>query len=150
MAQFRPGIDLVEVRKVARVFRGRTELVAAVFSDREAHDCLQRREPWRHFAEHFAAKEACLKALGLGFQSAAGTQFLHEIELVCGAEQPQMMVHGWLAGLSRKMGIFSWSISVRESCGFAAASVVAVQERDRPTGAPRPVKARGNAVSFGR
>ena len=149
MARFRPGIDLVEVRKLARVFRGRTGLVAAVFSDRETKDCLQRREPWRHFAAHFAAKEAFLKALGLGFQSAAGTQFLREIELVCSAERPQMIVHGWLAGMSRKMGISSWNISVRESCGFAAASVVAVQETDRPE-ASKPVKARGNALSFGR
>ena len=125
---------------MAEVFRGRAGLVAAVFSDRETNDCLQRREPWSHFAAHFAAKEAFLKALGLGFESAASTHFLREIELVCNAERPQMMVHGWLAGLSRKMGISGWSISVRESCGFAAASVVAVQERDRPTGGSKTSK----------
>lgn len=114
---------------MARVFCGRAGLIAAVFTDRETNDCLQRREPWSHFAAHFAAKEAFLKALGLGFESAGNTQFLRDLEVVCGAEKPQMVVHGWLAGLSRKMEISGWSISLRESCGFAVATVVAVQGR---------------------
>ena len=130
MARFCPGIDLVEVKKMARIFCGRAGLVAAVFTDRETNDCLQRSEPWSHFAAHFAAKEAFLKALGLGFESAGGIQFLHDLEVVCGPGKPRMVVHGWLAGLSRKMGISGWNISLRESCGFAAASVVAVQGRD--------------------
>ncbi len=130
MARFRPGIDLVDVRKLARIFRDRAGLVEAVFTERETNECLQQREPWSHFAAHFAAKEAFLKALGLGFDSMGSTRAVRELEVVCAGERPHMVVHGWLAGLSRKMGISDWSVSLGEACGVVAATVIAVQRSD--------------------
>ena len=57
------GVDIVEVRRVARLVKNR-RFVERVFSDREVTYCREKKNAAQHFAVRFAAKEAVYKALG--------------------------------------------------------------------------------------
>jgi phosphopantetheine--protein transferase-like protein len=118
------GIDLVETGKVERIFRGRAGLLEAVFTAQERSDCQARRHPWRHFAAHFAAKEACLKVLGLGFDGAGIARVLRDVEVWCEADKPRILLHGWVARLVRRRPFCRWSVSLGQSSEYAIAMVV--------------------------
>lgn len=57
------GVDIVDVRRVARLLRRKREL-SRLFSPEEVAYCSAKRHPAQHFAVRFAAKEAVYKALG--------------------------------------------------------------------------------------
>ena len=60
------GIDIVPVSKIKRILLTRPELAGEIFTDGEREYCFSRPDPYVHLAGRFAAKEACLKALGTG------------------------------------------------------------------------------------
>jgi holo-[acyl-carrier protein] synthase len=124
MVRLCQGIDLVERRKFARVFDGREVLFDAVFTQQEKRDCLMRKRPWEHFASHFAAKEAFLKALGLGFDPSGLPEVLREVEIVCAKKGAEIVVHGWIARLGRRRHIYRWSLSMGRGARFVVAAVV--------------------------
>lgn len=57
------GVDIVEVRRVARLVKSQ-RFVERVFSKREVVYCRDKKNAAQHFAVRFAAKEAVYKALG--------------------------------------------------------------------------------------
>ena len=67
------GIDLVEVERMDR-FLKKKGAERKCFTDKEISYCRQHRLFAPHFAGHFAAKEAVVKALGTGFSQ--GIHFL--------------------------------------------------------------------------
>jgi holo-[acyl-carrier protein] synthase len=70
------GIDLVEIARLERALERRPRLRDRVFSDGELAYADRHRRPARQLAARFAAKEAALKALGIG-----GLR-LHEVEVL--------------------------------------------------------------------
>ncbi|WP_277957438.1 holo-ACP synthase [Anaeromyxobacter oryzisoli] len=76
------GADVVDVARIERSVR-RAGFVSEVFSDEERRYCEAQARPSQHYAARFAAKEAFLKALGLGILS--GVE-LREIEVVRDAD----------------------------------------------------------------
>jgi holo-[acyl-carrier protein] synthase len=73
------GTDVVDVSRLATSLRRRTEFADEVFGSDERRFCDSQRRPELHYAARFAAKEAFLKALGLGIQSGVA---LRDIEVV--------------------------------------------------------------------
>jgi holo-[acyl-carrier protein] synthase len=73
------GTDIVDVNRLARSLRRRDEFAETVFSSDERRFCDSQRYPEHHYAARFAAKEAFLKALGLGIFSGIA---LTDIEVV--------------------------------------------------------------------
>jgi holo-[acyl-carrier protein] synthase len=73
------GTDIVDARRIARSLRRRAGFAEEVFSDQERLFCEAQRRPVLHYAARFAAKEAFLKALGLGIFSGVA---LRDIEVV--------------------------------------------------------------------
>ncbi len=63
MAPFSLGVDIVEVKRVARLVRD-ARFLKRVFSNREVSYCRGKKNAAQHFAARFAAKEAVYKALG--------------------------------------------------------------------------------------
>ncbi len=62
------GIDLVEVPRIkAALDKWGTRFLERVFTSAEIAYCNSKSVPAIHFAARFAAKEAFLKSLGLGF-----------------------------------------------------------------------------------
>ena len=73
------GTDIVDVCRLATSLRRRTGFADMVFASDERRFCDSQRRPELHYAARFAAKEAFLKALGLGILSGVA---LREIEVV--------------------------------------------------------------------
>ncbi len=65
------GSDLIDIRRVEKVMgRFETRFIARCFTDTEQKKAERRRGAGTHidtYAKRFAAKEACSKALGTGF-----------------------------------------------------------------------------------
>jgi holo-[acyl-carrier protein] synthase len=81
------GIDLVDVSRIERALERRPRLAARLFTTREIEYAGARRRPARHLAARFAAKEAVVKALGLGTGVC-----LREIEVLPGSP-PEVELH---------------------------------------------------------
>jgi holo-[acyl-carrier protein] synthase len=73
------GTDIVDVCRLATSLRRRTAFADLVFGSDERRFCDSQRRPELHYAARFAAKEAFLKALGLGILSGVS---LRDIEVV--------------------------------------------------------------------
>jgi holo-[acyl-carrier protein] synthase len=73
------GTDIVDVSRLARSLRRRDGFAKTVFCSDERRFCDSQRYPEHHYAARFAAKEAFLKALGLGIFSGIA---LTDIEVV--------------------------------------------------------------------
>jgi holo-[acyl-carrier protein] synthase len=58
------GVDVVEVQRMERVLARHPRFVARVYAKEEADYCLSQAFPAPCFAARWAAKEACVKALG--------------------------------------------------------------------------------------
>lgn len=63
------GNDIIEIARIVAVMeRHESRFLNRIFSKEEAAYCAQHVHPAPHFAGRFAAKEAIVKALGVGFR----------------------------------------------------------------------------------
>ena len=58
------GLDIVEIKRIARLAQRNKRFLSRVFSPAEIRYCRDKKKKWQHFAVRFAAKEAVWKALG--------------------------------------------------------------------------------------
>ncbi len=111
------GIDLIEIERLERAIERRPRLAERVFSPGELEQSRSKARPARHLAARFAAKEAALKALGLG-----GLR-LHEVEVEGGGDEPpRLRLHGEAAEVASREGV-ELSVSLTHSREMAAAVV---------------------------
>ncbi len=117
------GSDLVDVRRLAAILARRAErFLERVFTPSERELCRRRADSARAFAARFAAKEACMKALGTGWGQGVG--FL-DVEVVGGAgSPPQLVLRGAAAERARKLGVRGIHVSLTHDGDYAAAVVV--------------------------
>ncbi len=73
------GTDIVHVARVASSLRRQPSFATTVFTADERRFCEAQARPEQHYAVRFAAKEAFLKALGLGIFDGVA---LSDIEVV--------------------------------------------------------------------
>ena len=101
------GIDLVEVER----FKSQpARFYEKLFTKNEIAYCTSFLKPAQHFAGHFAAKEAVMKALGMGLD----TILFSDIEVCHTPEKaPFVKLYGSasLIAKSKKLSIFEISIS---------------------------------------
>jgi holo-[acyl-carrier protein] synthase len=113
------GIDLIEIERLERALERRPRLADRVFSADELRYARTHLRPGRPLAARFAAKEAALKALGLG-----GLR-LHEVEVEGGGDTaPRLRLHGSAAEVAATEGL-ELSVSLTHSRENAAAVVLA-------------------------
>ena len=117
------GVDLCEVERMRAALRRTPTLRDRVFTERERSYCDERRDPTERYAARFAAKEAVLKAMGLGI----GACGWHEIE-VARAESgaPSVLLHGRARELAEERGIRSWLLTMTHTHQVAEAIAVAL------------------------
>jgi holo-[acyl-carrier protein] synthase len=85
------GIDIVEVDRMAKQCQKSLFLKRVFLAEEEAY-CLAQGNIYECFSARFAAKEAYMKAVGLGWANDA--QF-HEIEVYrLASGQPKLRLHG--------------------------------------------------------
>ncbi len=137
------GTDLVGVARIAGVYARHGEhFLARTYSAAERAYCLAARDPAERLAARWAAKEACMKALGTGWAKGVG---FTDISLLADAGGvPRLQLAGEAALVAQRLGAGRWHCSVSHSDGFAIA--VVVLEAGPPPGlggaAPAPSRER--------
>jgi holo-[acyl-carrier protein] synthase len=117
------GSDLVEVPRFRLALERRPALAARLFSADERAYAGRFREPVPHLAARFGAKEAVMKALGVGLWRFA----MRDVEVVrLPSGQPRLALHGKAAALADDRGVTGWELTLTHSDFMAMAIAVAL------------------------
>jgi holo-[acyl-carrier protein] synthase len=118
--QLHAGVDLVHVDKVgAMLSSSGQEFSDLCWTTAEQDYCNGSVE---RLAARWAAKEATMKALGIGIGDVAPT----DVEVVAiEGHAPELSLHGNAQARAAALGITNWSLSLTHENGWALAFVVA-------------------------
>jgi len=115
------GLDVVDTDRLGRALDGPGGFAERVFTAAELAACASRADRVQALAARFAAKEACLKALGVGILEAS----LRQVEIVSGAAgAPQLRLTGTLGARAEIRGVRNAHVSLTHEPGLAAAVVI--------------------------
>ncbi|MEW6713773.1 MAG: holo-ACP synthase [Nitrospirota bacterium] len=127
MMQIYQGVDLVGVAKFKDIFDRNKDFVSDIFTEAEREYCHSKKESHIHFAGRFAAKEACIKALGIGLSGAGIDHTFQEIEVTSHSSgKPLISINGWASKVAAKKGINQLTVSISHSSDYAVATVILV------------------------
>lgn len=113
------GIDAVDVGRFDAVLRRTPGVADRLFTVGEQRDAGGAPE---RLAARFAAKEAAMKALGVGI----GAIDFHDVEVVRAASgAPNLVVSGRAAALAGERRVSAWLVSLTHTDTVASAVVVA-------------------------
>ena len=119
------GVDIVEIPKLGKMLQKNRSFLEDVFTEKEREYCLSHKNHLVHLAGRFAAKEACMKALGTGLAPGSGGQALQDIEIVNHPSgRPELSLKGWVARISKKKQIIQKTVSISHSGDYAVATVI--------------------------
>jgi holo-[acyl-carrier protein] synthase len=117
------GSDLVEVERIRRALERQPRLMERLFTPGEIEYASARRDPAKSLAARFGAKEAVMKACGVGIGAFAFT----ECEVVRDGEgAPSIVLHGRAAELAEELGVRAWQLSLTHTESIAMAVAVAL------------------------
>ena len=128
------GIDAVDLERFGRALQRRASLADRLFTAGELAYARAATNPVPRLSTRFAAKEAVMKALGVGL----GAFPFHAVEVVrVGLDAPGLVLSGAAEALARRSGVARWHLSLTHTGDVAMAMVVA--EGGAPDGsADRP------------
>jgi holo-[acyl-carrier protein] synthase len=116
------GVDVVDIDRFARSLERTPQLRSRIFRPEELEELAGRKDTVRSLAARFAAREAVMKALGVGL---GGFDF-HDVWIQRGVSgEPKLNVTGRAAELAASRGVRSWHCSLTHSDLVAIAFVVA-------------------------
>ena len=117
------GIDAVELDRFRLALHRTPRIAERLFSDAERAYAARRRDPTERLAARFAAKEAVMKALGVGL----GAFPFHDVEVVSlPSGAPSLVLSGRAAALADGLGVAGWRVSLTHTASVAEAVVVAL------------------------
>ncbi len=117
------GVDAVEVDRIRRLLERRPAARVRLFTETEQAYGSRYADPAPRLAARFAAKEATMKALGVGI----GAFAFRDVEVVRGeAGEPGLNLTGVAAAIASKRGVTEWAVSLTHTEREAQAVVLAV------------------------
>jgi holo-[acyl-carrier protein] synthase len=117
------GVDLVDVDRMRAVLARTPRLAGRLFTPAERAYAEASGDPAERFAVRFAAKEAVMKALGVGL----GAFAWHDVEVVrAHSGAPRLVVTGRAAALADAAGVTSWKLTLAHTATTAEAIAVAL------------------------
>ena len=117
------GVDLVDVARMRTAIVRTPTLAARLFTDDERAYAESAKDPAERFAVRFAAKEAVMKALGVGL----GAVEWHDIEVVrADSGAPSVRLTGRAAALADDAGVTRWLLTLTHTRTAAEAIAVAL------------------------
>jgi holo-[acyl-carrier protein] synthase len=117
------GIDAVDIARFRAVLGRRPGLVPRLFTAEEVAFAARRADPAPSLAARFAAKEAVMKALGVGL----GAFAWQDVEVRSAASgRPSLSLRGAAAVLASELGVGKWQISLTHTAASAMAVVAAL------------------------
>lgn len=116
------GIDSVDIERFRKVSQRRPSFLDRVFSLRELATMTKRKDPIPGLAARFCAKEATMKAFGVGL----GAFDMAEVEVVTLASgAPYLELSGRAAELATDLGVRQMNVSLTHTKALASAVVLA-------------------------
>jgi holo-[acyl-carrier protein] synthase len=115
------GLDAVEIGRFRDALARTPALEQRLFTDGERAYGRASHDPAPRLAARFAAKEAAMKALGVGL----GAFAFHDVEVVNEASgEPKLRVTGRAAELASGKGAAAWQVSLSHTDSVALAVVI--------------------------
>jgi holo-[acyl-carrier protein] synthase len=98
------GADVVQISRIDSILkRWGDRFLRRVFTQQEIEYCLRRKDASSHLAVRFAAKEAFLKALGVGYSQGVGWKDIEVIRSASG--KPGIRLRDFAETLRQRHGI---------------------------------------------
>lgn len=117
------GIDLVDIDRFRTSLTRTPSMRTRMFTEGERIYAEQANDPTERFAARFAAKEAVMKAMGVGL----GAFGFHDVEVLrADGGQPSLRVVAAAELLAVERGIIGWQLSLTHTATSAGAVVVAL------------------------
>lgn len=117
------GVDIVDVERMREIIDRTPNFLENTFSEEEIKYCKSSTRYVEHFATHFAAKEAVLKALGCGFAEGVAPTDVEVSHTDKG--KPFVILYGVVKGIAEEKQVkdipISLSFTNTEAVGFAIA-----------------------------
>ncbi|MDQ1392637.1 MAG: holo-[acyl-carrier protein] synthase [Acidimicrobiaceae bacterium] len=117
------GIDAVDIGRFRTVLARRPGLAERLFTAGERAYAAGQADPAPSLAARFAAKEAAMKALGVGLGAFRWTD-VEVVRLASG--QPALRMQGAAAALASKQGVGKFLVSLTHTSSQAEAVVAAL------------------------
>ncbi len=117
------GVDIAEVPRIERAIgRFGRRFLQRVFTPLEIEYCERHKNRFERYAARFAAKEAGMKALGVGWR---GGILWREIEVVNQrGGKPTLRLHGTAARLAEGLRVRNVALSLTHTEAQALAQVI--------------------------
>lgn len=117
------GVDVARVGRFRRLLdEGKAAVIERIFTPQEQSYALAKKDPAPHLAARFAAKEAFLKALGLGLRQGMAWRELEVTRDPLG--KPSLELSGRAAEIFRERGLTRLHLSYSHDGDYAFATVI--------------------------
>ncbi len=117
------GIDAVEVDRVRKLSLKRPGLQSRVYTNEELEYASGFHDPSERLAARFAAKEATMKALGVGLWAFP----LTDVSIASAKSgSPELLVRGKAAEIAAGLGVRAFKVSLSHTASDAYAVVIAL------------------------
>ncbi|MBA3708865.1 MAG: holo-ACP synthase [Planctomycetes bacterium] len=117
------GLDLIGVERIRGVHaRHGQRFLDRIYTADEQRYCLGFRDPSERLAARWAAKEACMKALGTGWAHGVGFTDIAVLSDPSGA--PAIELTGGALERATALNVVRCSLTLSHSDGMAAAVVI--------------------------
>ncbi len=118
------GVDAVEIDRFRRSLERTPSMKSRLFTSEELEYVEPHVDPTASLAARFAAREAVMKAMGVGL----GAFEFHDV-WVQRAEsgRPTLAVTGRARQIANELGITAWHLSITHTDSTAIAYVIAVR-----------------------
>ena len=113
----------MEVERFRLALTRRPTIEARLFSDAERAYAQLFRDPTKHLAARFGAKEAVMKAMGVGLWKFP----MRDVEVVkLASGEPILRLHDKAAALAAERGVREWRLTLTHTDTMAQAVAVAL------------------------
>lgn len=119
------GTDIIEIARLEKQLAKSDKLAKRVLTEKEFSIFEKHLHPARYLAKRFAAKEAAVKAIGIGIGNGISWQHVEVQNLESG--QPVLEFNGHFADLCEQRGITQSFVSISDEQHYAVATVVLEQ-----------------------
>lgn len=117
------GTDIVELVRFRETLERTPRIKTRIFTDAEREYADLRHDPTERYAARWAAKEAVMKAMGVGLGEVA----MIDIEIVRADNgAPSVLLHRSALARSNELGIVDWKITLTHTATIAQAIAVAL------------------------